>query len=155
MYQFAWKRGPASLPAKVEFFLPWYCRKIWDGIFNTDSVTLSSTRSICSLKSNITSSYYCLIFGLSYSFPEKLFWSQSILTTPMGKCRLFKEGKLKVQYSILLLLHRSSAKNIEGHSKDNPTTSFLMLTSRDKGWISSHFRHRKAIQTSLGKYKYI
>lgn len=49
----AWKRGPASLPAKVEFFLPWYCKKVWGGIFSTDSVTLSSTSSICSLQNNI------------------------------------------------------------------------------------------------------
>lgn len=46
----AWKSGPASRPAKVIFFFPWNCRKACDGIFSTDSVTLSNTSSICSLK---------------------------------------------------------------------------------------------------------
>lgn len=62
----AWKRGPASLPAKVEFFLPWYCKKVWGGIFSTDSVTLSSTSSICSLQNNIKLGVTILLYFCIY-----------------------------------------------------------------------------------------
>lgn len=48
--------GPASLPERVLFFLPWGMMD--GGLFITDSVTLSRTSKICSLRINALKANY-------------------------------------------------------------------------------------------------